>query len=574
MEVHALDYAGDHATLARLRGLLMQGDFVELKNINAIPILKKISERHAKSDGQKRGVDYQIDRLQALCLRSELEDYWGAAENASGAISFDAHDLLATLPSARPMAVAHKALYFQMIWLLVHWAHASYRKGDLGKADEVLALCESELQKVLPTPVGHTGIPTSATDADWPYGLISRLAYSKARVARQRGDLKEARGLYTKALETQYRRLEQKAIKHSGDKLRLVREQAHTTYVVAKCMGFGLAWIALKSGELARAHASLGAARALLRTTNDTIHKGYVDLLYAQTLRAKATDDNQGLLEAQSILRELLKTTFRYARGYEVRARVELARTCYLLGRSNPEDLKHAKHEIDSLIKGVPRSNRPWRFYTGILKSRILRNESLFAPPLMRHRLLKHASKLAQAGVSGMPGPELSIGVIARIELAEVHIEMARQSSTMGHLDKAEHLLMEAMEKGSGNPLDVGVCHLHLCRTASRGGDVARAIHQFRQWQQYAGLIENGFALTLAREVQEEVFRGDQAFVVRADDGPFKYWKEDQNFRMWLLKQAKDHLGERFGQEGPNYLGIARGTFFKWRKDLNFHPPA
>jgi tetratricopeptide (TPR) repeat protein len=561
--------------IERLFDSVRRGDFTDSTKVEAQELSLHLLELRERRSHWT--VEDHHSYLRGICIQSEIFDYYGDFENARAVIEEDgaraSEDLKDQISVSRPAA-----LYIQMIWVLVHFAHTIYRKGQLLAAEKQLRGCQEHLESLCRYQASDYKL------VDPAFGLRSRISYSLARVARQLGRLGDARTLYADAMRHQYQRLERKILIYSGVHKRLASEQAYTNYAIAKCMGFGLAWISLRSGELTRAHASLSAARALLCSTKDEVHKGYVDLLYAQALRARANGTTDDLIESRRILHRLVfeSAAFSEVKNYMVRAQLELARTYTFMGDADPKYYQEAKEQIKRVLGTMTmdhHDDRPWRFYAAILLSRIRRSEASAESGAskesagLRIKLANKSRSLALYALRRYSGGESSIRYRAGVALAEVYIQdatfvrNAKRFRSDELFDEAQKYLVQAADLASGNRLDVGVCHLHLARISARRGDFQRAIAEFQEWKKLAPDIENGFVLKLEREVRAEVFV-EGAFILTADSWPFKYEDTHDALRGWLLDQAKIRLGTHFVRDAHKSLGISRGTFFAWRDKL------
>ncbi len=537
--------------------------------------IAELTESLATKRERDRGEE--IDYWRGLCLRSEVSDYFGDYKAAKEVIG-PAWGEWTKLQAETPVAV-DKAVLRQRLWAVLHLSHTEYRSHEYDRAKNMLGDCERALDRLL--PLEREG---QSEDGEPSYGLRSRIAYSKARIARELKELAEARLHYTEAIDLQYRRLAIKAAKYKDNPDARSREQSFSNYMVAKCMGFGLGWINLKTGELKRAHASIGVARALLQTTGDTLHRGYADLLYAHALRAEGK--RESLEEAIGILTRLVQETFSGHPRYRIRAHGELARAYYLMNLLEPEPLKSeearsrvkgglqkAKHNIRQLRRG---GNEFWRVFAGILACRVRLAEARATPAEDKERrsaLERRAIRDAKY-VRARAKADRGLQVSSLIALAEAYVQAAVKPEEERYWRDAEDCLNGAIAlTGKGNILDAAVCRLFQARIAVRRLNAKAAKEAFDQWKEYAEIIESGFVHQLAEEVKKEVDSLESTFILLAD-GSIDHETCSSELRRWLLKQARRRLGpERFGEEAHKLLGVSRQTVFNWRRDLDCYPP-
>jgi hypothetical protein len=561
----------DREQLKVARDLVRSGDFSKPQIDSVLAEVRRVSDRLKTKT--KRSLLEESDYLLSLCLLSEVGDYEERYEEAAEIIQAAAKEVRVLVGGTLMNNYEGLKLYCQRIWVLIHFANAQYRREERDDAAELLQLCQNSLDEKLPLhPDWESEDPRLSKDRvpSNPYNLRSRLAYSMALVNRQSGGLDEARKLYGRAMKLQYYRLAFKTQKGSGDKQ---VEEKCTQYFIAKCL-FGLGNIALRSGDLNRADGSLAAARSLLQATNCRLHQNYASLLEAQALRSRARPgaNLSGLLHRLGRLIDDLRDF----PSYQLRARIESARTNLLGGYEDPLALGDALKQINEVFdqfdhRGGPRNWRVWLSHARIVKSRILIRQTAVRPfndaenvrTIAAARTL--CSEVVSAKVAGTI--ETSLMVEGYIALAEVEMEHFRNSTARLDYGPAESSLAKAAELGD-NPMTKGVCYLYLARIAARCGDTKNAVNRFLTWEQYhERRIENGFVLDLAEKVQSEVYRLQGAFILDAKDFPMKYGEICHRLHAWMLEGARKGLGDKFSKDAPDYLGISRSTFYNWQSE-------
>lgn len=344
-------------------------------------------------------------------------------------------------------------------------------------------------------------------------GTRARLSYFTGQVLRQLGEYEKGLREFGESIEYSSRRLRQKTpfaefvAAEVYQESKLSREQktnefshaqklAHWT--IARSLALGIAWIYYVTGRLSDASRCLAVGSALFRSTNDSVHRAYSDLLMGAVSRAKSSHDPQGLAEALRMMRAASKGLSTHPL-FRIRADYEVA-----LAYLHAGDLEQAHRAIASLESSAMPSGRGaggrsqrWNCQLLVLKSRLHRKGMDHAQAATR---AEEAAKLANKG------EQPSLEAEALIAWAEAEYEIGAPES----LELAISRLTSARRLGQGNPKIGAVCSLHIARVRLKQGQPDAARDEFKRWDyEYRPLVEHAFVRQLADRVGTSLWSSD-----------------------------------------------------------------
>lgn len=244
---------------------------------------------------------------------------------------------------------------------------------------------------------------------------------------------------------------------------------------------------------------------------------------------------------------------------YRYRAAHELALCC--LRRGNYRGAKQYADEV--LEEARAQEDQRWSANANIVLCRARRAEKRFT------EAQKHADSALAAGRSSDNLPcvidglfECAEVLLAKAEAARVDAQAPAGSTLVDMLEEAERHLREILAKSADNPKIQGVAHLHLARRFLREGRTREGHVEYLNWQAKASAVESGFARTLSAALGPKFAL--TAFSVLASTPP-KFDRLQAELRRFLLRAADD--GRSTEEERAEFLGIARSTLAKWRKE-------
>ena len=559
-------------TVAAIRDLMREASYSDallypegVKELDRFVLLLRGDDR----------IHAEVYRLWALCLKSEILDYYADYAGALQAVQKDGEAIEEQMKNGAGADGKEQQLLRQKLWVLCFYAHCFYRRSSPAsykRAMELLELTRKVLEKRFP----ETGPEPS-------YGLRARIAYSLGQVNRQMGRVIVARKEFVTAVECTRKRLEAKMKKYNGamhEKIR-TREQRFANFVTAKTFSFGLTWAANNEGALQRARGSAAAGFTMFLSTNDEVHKTYSKVMYAQILRSLSPPARGGreicpdLQEAIRLLKSVAedeKSALRIVPHFFMRARYEYARALFLANH-----LSEAEKETKEIYRGKLTKERH-RVAAGALLVRILasqhRNKEAMEVSDELYGLIKSQKTESRTGESKQLPAESGLDVPSRIEILISRAE-ALMKLDAPDFEEIDLCLMQARELSKENPVSLAVCALHRSRFYALQRQTENAKRSLEEWYQSGSSIESGLLRQLAEDIRGEIEALEEDLTVRLSDLRSKKYKGvEKILQRWAIRSLYGEFGADYLNEKnvKALLGMSAENVRQWQRKLDYNP--
>jgi tetratricopeptide (TPR) repeat protein len=479
----------------------------------------------------------ELAYLKAICTLTEINDVHGAYEAARTLIVPDASVILARRGEwSAPRTQRDRAVFKQRMWVLVHYAHVVlYREHRYSDCLDLLNACSTAVRTLL-----------YSQHQDPCNGTLARISYGLGETYRQLHEYEEAHRCFESAIALSYESLTEKSKKYGQTYPdRWEQERALATHSVALIVAFGLGWMAYTQGQLTQARSFFSSARVLFFSSNDWLHKQYVELLYGCLQRSVAGHDLPTLAQAIQTLQEPYCVFSGRHRSYQARAAYELA-LAHLYSRQF-QDAERYNNEVLQIAEET--HDVRWQCNALIVRSRIYRRS--------RTSLADAAAAAETALEKAEAFNQVSCKIDALIARAEARFDM-------GEYDAAGADFQSALELGKGNLKTVAICHLHLCRTFLKQNNLRDAEKHFDQWRSVEPTIEHGLIHALAKEVYEALELKQEDFVISRSETNLKIDEHVTRLRKYLATQARRRYDTT--EQMAEALGVSRQTLYNWLK--------
>lgn len=511
--------------------------------------------KHAQAWGRLQQAEL---RLKGVYVASEVFDYFGEYKSASEVVEKAADGTLPTIRELRspPLGSQEFTVLKRQIWLTIAWATALYRREEYGNALDVLDLGREQVEAVDP-------------DRRALLGSRARLLYGMGQVRRQLHDHEAARRDFSEAIVFATRRFTLRTpqaelpahrlpMASTRDQTSFERDRLLADWTIGKCLVLGLGWISYTTGHLAEAEMLMSAGYALLRGTQDRVHRAYAMLLLGAVARARA-GSGAGRVEAATMI-ENAEPGLTDHPIYRYRASYELALALY----HDPATRPRARRRAQSLLGRAGSSMRSarWKSTALVVLSRIARLDG-------DH---KGAEQLARRAVKAVENTSFSeVQAEARIARGEALVARALclpATDRAPLLIKAAQLFREARAKAGKNPKISAVAHLYLASLYHHLGQLSEAYGAFATWpESFAGQVEHGFVRALAAQVAQEL-KVDEVFVLSDTDVNEAKLRRSHvaSLEAFLLRRAAKK-GWSSAQTARNF-GMTIGSLNKRKREL------
>lgn len=448
---------------------------------------------------------------QGAVVASEVYDYYAMHDDASRALQdYNLDDMLSALKSGERY---RSPTLKREVWIVLSLAQAHYRSENYTKVRSVLSDC--------------VGVLDAADPARERYlGTRARLTHLSGQVHRQLGAYDEAVRQFGESIEYAWRRFRQKTDfrefigpeKYAPSAMSPEiqdREFHHArklaNWTIARSLALGIAWVYYVTGRLSDASRCLAVGATLFRSTHDSVHRAYCELLSGAVERARHADKPERLDSALKCMRVASTglvdhPLFRLRAGYEV-----------ALAHLHAGDTAAAEKEIAQLERHLlPRqptartsagrgSRQPsdggrslrWQSQVQALRSRLCR---------ARKDYTQAADRAADALRFAERAQQPTLRAEALIAWAEAECE----SGSDAELEHALGRLAEARSLSRENPKIGAVCSLHTARVHLKRGRQDEARDAFRRWDlEYHAIVEHGFVRRLSDQVRAQLWSSD-----------------------------------------------------------------
>lgn len=499
----------------------------------------------------ERFTNSSLKHLGAVVSAEVLDHYGHYLEAAKALSEYEVEETIRLLKRTR-MGPEMKRL----LWLVLGHAHTHYRAEQYSKTRSLLTDCLNVLDTVDPARIHYLG-------------TRARVSSAMGQVLRQLGEYDGALHHFDESIRVAQERFRQKTpaaeftnpdqrmgptlSDEAGRAFEASRKLAHWT--IAKSLALGTGWIHYVTGRLTDASICLSTGAALLRPTQDSVHRAYCQLLMSSVERAKHADNPERLLVVLTSMKDAAHGLSKHPL-FRVRSYSELAVAYLHLG-----DLAAAEDVISKVARSLSkasdtgyRSHR-WQCSVSILKSRLQRARGDAAGA---ERYAQDALKHAR----GMEPPTQEIeALIAWSEALRQQGSATDLELAVGHLEKARDL-------ASANPKTAAVCTLHLAAVSVERGRHDRAQSELKRWHlEYEPIVEHGFVRGLASKIESRLWSSDDAFKLKGT-------KLDVNWRLLQMHlfEIVNTPGARVGDKASN-LGISVKQYNRLKKQLKDSPP-
>lgn len=490
--------AEEERSLAWCHARLRRGDFNP-------PLYEAVRQQ----DEAWLGIQDEQEWLQGRAVVAETYDYFGDYKGAQAALkTSDPRILNAISPGDNQVSLEKRR-----IWTTIACAHAAYRLEQYDRTLTYLNGCRARLDDLERSGSRH-------------FGTRARLSYSFGHLARQRQQYDEALRHFTDACHFASERLRSKTgfLELTGpvslrpahltpeQKAQRESERLLATWVIGKCLAFGVGWIHYTTGRLRAARLALSAGYSMLRCTEDWMHRAYAQLLLAATERAGGT---AAAPMKQVLLDRIAEAEAGLATHPALSGRAAFERAIALVQLGDPKRalsvVQSAKKRFETEQKTVPKATR-WICLLLVIESR-------------SHRSLGKISDALASAAEALKKAEASDDLTSRIDaliaLAEVylpaagnHVKRNLVAGAVTNLRTALSLLLS-----NPNPKMEAACWLHLARAHHRLQQKPEAAEALARWtRDYSTRVEHGFLKDLAAAVSQELAAPRNGFEVQGHD--------------------------------------------------------
>jgi tetratricopeptide (TPR) repeat protein len=497
------------------------------------------ADRFRKTVSQRPNILRPTDQLLACCLVCEIYDYYCRYREAAKVVQKPARNCMKDWASGKKGA--DPWLIERQIQTVLHYADCLYRLNDWDEAELILNQCEertkSELEQFPCDAVFDVNLRKMAVQ-----DILGRIAFSRGRLARQKGRYELSEEYFGQNVEHGLERLEAASAKFTGD--RLFHENAYARLTSAISLSLGLAWMLVHKGQLKAARSLTLTARILFEGTEDRIHKAFCEMLIGTIQRSDAGKDKPLLQKAMSLLRSAKSTfnSFKHAR-YGAVAAYYLAASHLQSGEFT--EAETCAKEVAQLRPGDAR----WEALSKVLLSRIYRE-------MGESDRAKNFAREARQIVDS--GPHVDCKVDAIVALGEAELRG-------GDRDAAKRSFRDGLELSlsMANPKWTGACYLHLAETYVSAQNKVEAQRYLKLWGSLSPHIQNGFLHSLAKTLEERLVTMKGDFHLDNDLSEKELdWKENKNkLEKFLVRVALDRSGGDI-QKAAHLLGVSRPTVY------------
>lgn len=484
--------------------------------------------------GQTVEASDPLPRLRRACVASEILDHYGRYREAETAVSPAVDDSTRLLSGAAEPSSETASLWKWHTRILVAAAWAAFHQGRYSASLSLLARGELGLRRL-----ELAAVPT--------FGTRARLHYVSGHVHRQLNEFDKANEEFEHALTFTEQRV--RGGSPDGEALR------HATWTTARCLAFGLGWIAYKRGQLLTAESLVHAGGTLFSVVGNDVHKAYSQLLLCAIRRARVGRDEDQLKDLSSSLRRVHQFFERVGHAsYQGRAALELALVELNLGNYSVAN-RHLT-EYGRLASGG--GCRHALLKAMVIKSRLLR---------LGGHLPEALDVAARANSGAALANERLIQVEALVSICEIETEASkiRDQSAPSRLDKAREAIEEAERLSSGNAKLSAVCFLQKARIMLLSGDNSGAQQELGRYGEIEPLVEAGLIRELASSIRADLRHQDLVIAVSgADNLDYAYWS--RQLREYLLHRARNCDGGLTASAAAEKLGISRQTLYEWMR--------
>jgi tetratricopeptide (TPR) repeat protein len=485
----------------------------------------------------------EVDLLQGAVVTAEVFDYYGKYRQAETALAQYGYPLSELKRRVRRITSSRTPgpTFKRELWVVLAHAQGMYRDEEYKEVRDVLGLCSEALMALDPEQKTFLG-------------TRGRLAYLEGQVHRQLGEYDAGLRRFGESIEFSWRRLRQKTpfsefvapdrLAHDAtpENERLQQfdhAQRLATWTIARCLAIGIGWIYYVTGGLSDASRCLAVGLTMLRSTTDSVHRAYCELLMGAVARARADDPKmlQNALATMLSAADGLKDhpLFRLRAGYEIAvAHVhagELAKAALAISAM--------ENSLGSRGPGTGGRSLRWTSQVAILKSRLLRSKRDFGGAL---------AAAQQAHDAAADTQQSTLVTEALIVMAEAEIEEGSSDA----LDRALLHLSEARLLSRENPKTGAVSALHIARAQAKRGRLEEARDEYRRWEfEFRHRVEHGFVRRLAGDVRTSLWTSDDELVLVGEN--FK--TNSERLREHLLRKVLKMQGLT-RQEQADRLGL------------------
>lgn len=512
------------------------------------------------------------DFLEGLMLRSmiaEIRDYWGEYAKAEEVLKPVAEQCEGILEKVRQEGKQtqrtdqERGVLRQRVWIVIHQGMANYRTGRLDLAMEQFNLAHTITER-------HLTIPDKV-----PWGTRARIQYSIGLIQREQTKYQAALDTFNLSAEYAYLALEKART-----------EPSKITYVaISKSLGLGLAYIHSRIGRADLAFPLLLAARTILQAVKEEIIAAYVDLIYANTVRA--IEQNP---ERVNHAIERLKSC--YEKFDEAGHRLYRARTAFSLGaayveRARPDEslplTDMGKRDLELALKltedirehAKASGDRRFGRYATLLASRIYRKqnqldkaieqassvienaddrEAVKLDALMaRGEVWERKAENEQALADFNAAITLDAGIAARGGVEE--------GKTEGAITNFPG--KEVLESKANNPQLRARAFLHLAILYSRIGNDTEAARSFAEFEKLRHSVRHLHLVMLEARARREMELRSGNLLLRMDDDGLNFKLVEERVHKFLILWAQKHAETDL--KAAAKLGISRQTFYNWQ---------
>jgi tetratricopeptide (TPR) repeat protein len=477
-----------------------------------------------------------VAALQCVSLLAEAHDMMGEFTEAKLLIERYAKDFFRDFSSMtrerafpdhikqdQSAMLTYRKLLRQRVWMVLNYIHLLYREEEYGIALNYLNGCQRVVQEVL-------------LDKDDPsatlYGTRARIAYNRALIFHEMGEMREAELASQDALSLTFNRLELKRTQEQEGqitKAQLEREIIFSQHCLGKTEGFCNARRLRTEGKLVVCTQKLRAAIMFFSDVEGTFPlRESLELELGITLRLMAGKDATRLHEAKRKLDDAL-AELQNNRYFHFRVLIELGFLLLDLAGVQKADDKRADYlcqaeQCATTAADIARgTSRLWRVH--ILRSRLALARKDEATALKES---DYALALTQSSHNKM-------GEI------RTHVEKGKALTELESYEQAIESFETAMNKSKEHSLTQALCHIYLARLYYRLDDFRTALIHLKEWHAYkANAFEHAHIIAVGEQVEKEMAEATEAFLIpqwkdgmSLDFGDYKH-----KLKKWLTKQA------------------------------------
>jgi tetratricopeptide (TPR) repeat protein len=475
--------------------------------------------------------------MKALGTIAEIYDYYGRFEQARRLVSEQGEKVYAELLEGMRTKTEkglEPRIQRQKIWLALHYAYTFYRDENYGEALKIGQTCEAVLGRVN----SHDAVLFDST--------LARVRFLLGQTWRHRNDYERSWHAYVEAIEYSFANFRRKTAQVQDDPIRTLEEQLSANRRVALCF-LGLSSLLYTQGRLQNAWPFAIAARSLLFSTDDWLHKAYVELLFGCLQRSTAGFEKQKIEDAITTLRGPYSVFEKQKHDtYRARAGYELALAYAQAGRYS--EAKSSIREVSKISQMI--GNKRWQCYAKVVESRLYLKQK---NPTKAKQCAQGALELAKR--SDLSPQRLAAASIA---LGEAHIGL-------GEIVAARQEFVAAMKASQNHFQTRAICHLHLATTYIRQKNLRLADAHLDEYRKVEPKIESGVVHDLAKMVRAEIDSQKEDFLISSTEASLTYKRHVKRLRAYLVKQARQKYGSN--EKIANVLGISRQTLYNWLLD-------